>query len=144
MFFQLQMLHCSDGGYFNAIMSFPSNYPISPPTVKFTSELWHPNGWYLQFSNRRQCFLFFSNSSPVKIENSLVNWFHLLHEFQCIQMGEFVYQFFILLVMIQMDMSLQVSVGLLSIRYYLSKICIMMSSSNLVHFLENNKHNFCV
>jgi ubiquitin-conjugating enzyme E2 G1 len=32
-----------DGGYFNAIMSFPSNYPYSPPTVKFTSDIWHPN-----------------------------------------------------------------------------------------------------
>ncbi|KAG6496612.1 hypothetical protein ZIOFF_044482 [Zingiber officinale] len=32
-----------DGGYFNAIMSFPSNYPNSPPTVRFTSEMWHPN-----------------------------------------------------------------------------------------------------
>ncbi|XP_038980956.1 ubiquitin-conjugating enzyme E2 7-like isoform X3 [Phoenix dactylifera] len=33
----------SDGGYFNAIMSFPANYPNSPPTVRFTSEMWHPN-----------------------------------------------------------------------------------------------------
>ncbi|MBA0552668.1 hypothetical protein Golob_023451 [Gossypium lobatum] len=24
-------------------MSFPPNYPNSPPTVKFTSEIWHPN-----------------------------------------------------------------------------------------------------
>ncbi|OVA03508.1 Ubiquitin-conjugating enzyme [Macleaya cordata] len=32
-----------DGGYFNAIMSFPSNYPNSPPSVRFTSEMWHPN-----------------------------------------------------------------------------------------------------
>uniref|UniRef100_N1QR02 Ubiquitin-conjugating enzyme E2 7 n=1 Tax=Aegilops tauschii TaxID=37682 RepID=N1QR02_AEGTA len=32
-----------DGGYFNAIMSFPQNYPNSPPTVRFTSEMWHPN-----------------------------------------------------------------------------------------------------
>ncbi|RWW38477.1 hypothetical protein BHE74_00056283 [Ensete ventricosum] len=35
--------HCSDGGYFNALMSFPSNYPNSPPSVRFTSEMWHPN-----------------------------------------------------------------------------------------------------
>ncbi|XP_044505810.1 ubiquitin-conjugating enzyme E2 13-like isoform X3 [Mangifera indica] len=33
----------SEGGFFNAIMSFPSNYPNSPPTVKFTTEIWHPN-----------------------------------------------------------------------------------------------------
>ncbi|KAF8395103.1 hypothetical protein HHK36_019044 [Tetracentron sinense] len=32
-----------DGGFFNAIMSFPSNFPNSPPSVKFTSEMWHPN-----------------------------------------------------------------------------------------------------
>ncbi|OAY68498.1 Ubiquitin-conjugating enzyme E2 7 [Ananas comosus] len=24
-------------------MSFPKNYPNSPPTVRFTSEMWHPN-----------------------------------------------------------------------------------------------------
>ncbi|KAG6535911.1 hypothetical protein ZIOFF_000942 [Zingiber officinale] len=35
--------HCSDGGFFNAIMSFPPNYPNSPPSVRFTSEMWHPN-----------------------------------------------------------------------------------------------------
>ncbi|XP_057970881.1 ubiquitin-conjugating enzyme E2 7-like isoform X3 [Malania oleifera] len=32
-----------DGGFFNAIMSFPPNYPNSPPSVRFTSEIWHPN-----------------------------------------------------------------------------------------------------
>lgn len=32
-----------EGGFFNAIMSFPSNYPNSPPSVRFTSEMWHPN-----------------------------------------------------------------------------------------------------
>ncbi|ONL99406.1 ubiquitin carrier protein 7 [Zea mays] len=30
-------------------MSFPQNYPNSPPSVRFTSEMWHPNvypdGW---------------------------------------------------------------------------------------------------
>lgn len=32
-----------DEGYFNAIISFPKDYPVSPPAVKFTSEIWHPN-----------------------------------------------------------------------------------------------------
>lgn len=36
-------------------MSFPSNYPNSPPTVKFTSELWHPNGWFLFFLSLVSC-----------------------------------------------------------------------------------------
>lgn len=35
---------CSDGGYFNAIMLFPPTYPLSPPSVRFISEMWHPNG----------------------------------------------------------------------------------------------------
>ncbi|CAK8574287.1 unnamed protein product [Lathyrus sativus] len=32
-----------DGGFFNAIMSFPPDYPQNPPRMKFTSEIWHPN-----------------------------------------------------------------------------------------------------
>ncbi|OAY46066.1 ubiquitin-conjugating enzyme E2 14 isoform X2 [Manihot esculenta] len=32
-----------EGGFFSAIMSFPQNYPLSPPTVRFTTEVWHPN-----------------------------------------------------------------------------------------------------
>uniref|UniRef100_A0A803LCL1 E2 ubiquitin-conjugating enzyme n=1 Tax=Chenopodium quinoa TaxID=63459 RepID=A0A803LCL1_CHEQI len=32
-----------EGGFFNAIMKFPKNYPNSPPSVTFTSEMWHPN-----------------------------------------------------------------------------------------------------
>lgn len=43
-FFMVLNLWYSEGGFFNAIMSFPSDYPNSPPTVRFTSEVWHPNG----------------------------------------------------------------------------------------------------
>ncbi|XP_039023548.1 ubiquitin-conjugating enzyme E2 E1-like [Hibiscus syriacus] len=32
-----------EGEFFNAITSFPPNYPNSPPTVKFTTEIWNPN-----------------------------------------------------------------------------------------------------
>ncbi|KAJ8766101.1 hypothetical protein K2173_020617 [Erythroxylum novogranatense] len=31
------------GGFFNAIMIFPENYPVSPPAVRFITEVWHPN-----------------------------------------------------------------------------------------------------
>lgn len=31
------------GGYFKAIVKFPSDYPYSPPTLRFTSKVWHPN-----------------------------------------------------------------------------------------------------
>ncbi|MCD7468177.1 ubiquitin-conjugating enzyme E2 G1 [Datura stramonium] len=32
-----------DDGFFNATMSFPMDYPNNPPTVKFITEIWHPN-----------------------------------------------------------------------------------------------------
>ncbi|EOY18181.1 Ubiquitin carrier protein 7 isoform 1 [Theobroma cacao] len=32
-----------EGGCFNAIMKFPEDYPVNPPTVRFISEMWHPN-----------------------------------------------------------------------------------------------------
>ncbi|PWA50493.1 Ubiquitin-conjugating enzyme E2 13 [Artemisia annua] len=32
-----------DGGFFNARMTFPNDYPVNPPTVRFTSDVWHPN-----------------------------------------------------------------------------------------------------
>ena len=38
------LMMCSEGGYFNAILSFPRDYPNSPPTCRFTSDMWHPNG----------------------------------------------------------------------------------------------------
>ncbi|GMR54364.1 hypothetical protein PMAYCL1PPCAC_24559, partial [Pristionchus mayeri] len=31
------------GGYFKTCIRFPANYPYSPPTVKFTTKVWHPN-----------------------------------------------------------------------------------------------------
>ncbi|KAK4730740.1 hypothetical protein R3W88_023728 [Solanum pinnatisectum] len=40
-----------DGGFFNATMSFPTDYPNNPPTVKFTTEIWHPN----VYSDGRVC-----------------------------------------------------------------------------------------
>ncbi|KAJ9056440.1 Ubiquitin-conjugating enzyme E2 15, variant 2 [Entomophthora muscae] len=33
-----------EGGFFKALLSFPRNYPQMPPTLKFTTEMWHPNG----------------------------------------------------------------------------------------------------
>ncbi|KAF5100065.1 hypothetical protein D0Z00_001402 [Geotrichum galactomycetum] len=32
-----------DGGLFAATLSFPSDYPLSPPKMKFTSNIFHPN-----------------------------------------------------------------------------------------------------
>jgi len=46
------ILLCSEGGFFNAIMTFPENYPNSPPKVRFTSEIWHPNGGLIRWLSR--------------------------------------------------------------------------------------------
>jgi len=32
-----------EGGIFKAIMTFPEDYPNSPPKMKFLSDMWHPN-----------------------------------------------------------------------------------------------------
>ncbi|KAL3999037.1 Ubiquitin-conjugating enzyme E2 R1 [Acanthocheilonema viteae] len=31
------------GGYFKAVLKFPSNYPYAPPSIKFLNKVWHPN-----------------------------------------------------------------------------------------------------
>jgi hypothetical protein len=33
-----------EGGIFPADLIFPKDYPLAPPTMKFTCEMWHPNG----------------------------------------------------------------------------------------------------
>lgn len=33
-----------EGGFFKASLSFPTDYPQMPPKLKFSSEMWHPNG----------------------------------------------------------------------------------------------------
>jgi len=32
-----------EGGIFQLVMKFPTDYPMSPPTVTFLSDFWHPN-----------------------------------------------------------------------------------------------------
>ncbi|KAJ1777096.1 ubiquitin-conjugating enzyme E2 G1 [Coemansia sp. RSA 1824] len=32
-----------EGGMFKAILKFPHNFPFEPPTMRFTSKMWHPN-----------------------------------------------------------------------------------------------------
>ena len=32
-----------EGGFFKALLTFPADYPHSPPKLAFTSEVWHPN-----------------------------------------------------------------------------------------------------
>ncbi|KAJ2477939.1 ubiquitin-conjugating enzyme E2 G1 [Coemansia sp. RSA 2131] len=32
-----------EGGMFKAILKFPHDFPFNPPTMRFTSKMWHPN-----------------------------------------------------------------------------------------------------
>ncbi|KAF9108372.1 Ubiquitin-conjugating enzyme E2 15 [Mortierella sp. GBA35] len=32
-----------EGGFFKAIMTFPSDYPVMPPKLKFVTTMYHPN-----------------------------------------------------------------------------------------------------
>jgi ubiquitin-conjugating enzyme E2 G1 len=32
-----------EGGVFRALLKFPEDYPLSPPKLRFTSRVWHPN-----------------------------------------------------------------------------------------------------
>jgi len=32
-----------EGGFFNATLTFPADYPNMPPKMKFIADLWHPN-----------------------------------------------------------------------------------------------------
>lgn len=33
-----------EGGVFPAELKFPKDYPLSPPSMRFLGEVWHPNG----------------------------------------------------------------------------------------------------
>ncbi|CAG8612297.1 8638_t:CDS:2, partial [Ambispora leptoticha] len=32
-----------EGGFFKARLTFPKDYPLMPPSLKFITEMWHPN-----------------------------------------------------------------------------------------------------
>ncbi|XP_006455870.1 hypothetical protein AGABI2DRAFT_195199 [Agaricus bisporus var. bisporus H97] len=32
-----------EGGFFKSRLTFPQDYPLSPPKMKFITEMWHPN-----------------------------------------------------------------------------------------------------
>lgn len=36
-----------EGGVFTTRLTFPHDYPLSPPKMRFVGEMFHPNGMYL-------------------------------------------------------------------------------------------------
>uniref|UniRef100_A0A8C4GPS8 UBC core domain-containing protein n=1 Tax=Dicentrarchus labrax TaxID=13489 RepID=A0A8C4GPS8_DICLA len=37
-----------EGGFFKAYLTFPYDYPLRPPKMKFITEIWHPNGKHIR------------------------------------------------------------------------------------------------
>lgn len=40
-----------EGALFTATLSFPYDYPLNPPKMKFISDIWHPNGTFTCFND---------------------------------------------------------------------------------------------
>ena len=38
------------GGIFETRLSFPSSFPLEPPSLRFLCDFWHPNGLLFSFS----------------------------------------------------------------------------------------------
>lgn len=36
----------SEGGFFKARLTFPEDFPIQPPKLRFITPMWHPNSVY--------------------------------------------------------------------------------------------------
>ena len=37
----------SEGGFFKARLSFPEDFPLNPPKMRFITPMWHPNSEFL-------------------------------------------------------------------------------------------------
>lgn len=51
------LFYCSEGGFFKAYLTFPYDYPLRPPKMKFITEIWHPNGKVEMIFNHTALFV---------------------------------------------------------------------------------------
>ncbi|KGG50245.1 hypothetical protein DI09_7p240 [Mitosporidium daphniae] len=65
-----------EGGLFPAILTFPKDYPLSPPTMKFTCKLFHPNSMHNVYEDGRVCIsiLHPPGDDPNMYEHSSERW----------------------------------------------------------------------
>uniref|UniRef100_A0A8C4R9F5 Ubiquitin-conjugating enzyme E2 G2 n=1 Tax=Eptatretus burgeri TaxID=7764 RepID=A0A8C4R9F5_EPTBU len=63
---------CFEGGVFPAVMTFPPDYPLSPPKMRFTCEMFHPN----IYPDGRVCIsiLHAPGDDPMGYESSAERW----------------------------------------------------------------------
>ena len=63
---------CFEGGVFTARLTFPNDYPLSPPKMQFTSDMFHPN----IYPDGRVCIsiLHAPGDDPMGYESSAERW----------------------------------------------------------------------
>ncbi|XP_071941408.1 ubiquitin-conjugating enzyme E2 G2 isoform X2 [Antedon mediterranea] len=63
---------CFEGGVFQAVINFPHDYPLNPPKMQFTCEMFHPN----IYSDGRVCIsiLHAPGDDPMGYETSAERW----------------------------------------------------------------------
>ncbi|KAI9582310.1 hypothetical protein GQX74_015433 [Glossina fuscipes] len=49
---------CFEGGVFPARLIFPPDYPLSPPKMKFTCEMFHPNSKFIDYQKSKQKIIY--------------------------------------------------------------------------------------
>ncbi|TFY64739.1 hypothetical protein EVJ58_g2414 [Rhodofomes roseus] len=42
-FYEWEVMIIGEGGFFRARLSFPEEFPLQPPKMKFLTQMWHPN-----------------------------------------------------------------------------------------------------
>lgn len=50
---------CFEGGVFPAKLIFPPDYPLSPPKMKFTCEMFHPNSKTMNLTSSIKSYIYF-------------------------------------------------------------------------------------
>lgn len=55
-----------EGGFFKALLEFPSDFPNMPPKMTFISQMWHPNGNFYSH--------FFASCALLICESSVSQW----------------------------------------------------------------------
>ncbi|KAI8913551.1 ubiquitin-conjugating enzyme/RWD-like protein [Gorgonomyces haynaldii] len=61
-----------EGGVFSAVLKFPTDYPLMPPSMKFTCPMWHPN----IYPDGRVCIsiLHPPGDDPLQYEHASERW----------------------------------------------------------------------
>lgn len=75
---------CFEGGVFPAVLSFPSDYPLSPPKMRFTCEMFHPNSEF----HWPQILVYLMNLNCRHACRDLEYWFLFKTQAECVFWSE--------------------------------------------------------